>query len=177
VRRRRTMSRKPAKPQHASTRKPKRTSAPTAARPASSTLADLQEHVTALTRERDEALEQLSAASEVLKVISSSPGDLKLVFDEILKNATRICEAKFGTLFLCEDDGFRIAALLGTAPSYAEARLGAVNTRKAGHRDRTRCGQQAACPNCRHLDRARLYKRSGTVCHPARPSWYARLRV
>jgi signal transduction histidine kinase len=140
VRRRRTMSRKPAKPQHASTRKPKRTSAPTAARPASSTLADLQEHVTALTRERDEALEQLSAASEVLKVISSSPGDLKLVFDEILKNATRICEAKFGTLFLCEDDGFRIAALLGTAPSYAEARLRAVTREKPG----TAIGRAAA---------------------------------
>lgn len=53
---------------------------------------------TLLAHERDEALEQLSAASEVLKVISSSPGELEPVFDAMLANATRICQAKFGTL-------------------------------------------------------------------------------
>jgi GAF domain-containing protein len=73
-----------------------------------------------LARERDEAMEQLAAASEVLKVISSSPSDLKPVFDTILKNATRICRAKFGNLWLREGDQFRIAETSGAPPAYRE---------------------------------------------------------
>src|SRR5271169_3954952 len=76
--------------------------------------------VALLTRERDEALERLSAASEVLKVISSSPGDLKPVFETILANATRICEAKLGNLWLREGDNFRITATFGAPPAYRE---------------------------------------------------------
>ena len=56
-------------------------------------------HVARLTHERDEALEQLAATSEVLQVISSSPGKLEPVFQAMLANAVRICEAKFGTLY------------------------------------------------------------------------------
>ncbi len=67
-----------------------------------------------LTHERDEALEQLSAASEVLKVISASPGELELVFRSILNNATRICQANFGTLFLREGEALRVAAHHGS---------------------------------------------------------------
>ncbi len=102
--------------------KPERNNAPTAACPASSTLADLQEQVSALTRELAEAREQQTATSEVLRVISSSPGDLQPVFQTMLENATRICEAKFGILWLCEENGFRAAALHNAPPAYAEER-------------------------------------------------------
>jgi signal transduction histidine kinase len=114
------MSRKPAKTQHSSTKKPKRNNAPTAAPPASSTLADLQEQVSALTRELAEAREQQTATSEVLKVISASPGELQPVFQAMLTNAVRICEAKFGTLYLREGDAFRAAALHNAPPSFVE---------------------------------------------------------
>ena len=80
-----------------------------------------------LTRERDEALEQLSealkqqtAASEVLRLISGSPGELGAVFDAILVNATRLCEARFGILLLWEGDAFRTVALHNAPPAFVE---------------------------------------------------------
>src|SRR5258708_37172016 len=107
------MSRKPAKAQHASTTKPKRNNALMEARPASSTLADLQEQVSALTRELAEALEQQTATSEVLGVISSSPGELEPVFEAMLANATRLCEAQCGTMYSHEDDALSVVAMHG----------------------------------------------------------------
>jgi two-component system, NtrC family, sensor kinase len=77
-------------------------------------------NVEQLTRERDEALEQLAATSEVLKVISSSPGELEPVFQAILENATRICKAKFGHLFLSEGDDFYVVALQSVGPTYPD---------------------------------------------------------
>src|SRR5262245_5075548 len=74
------------------------------------------------TDDLSESLDQQTATSEVLSVISSSPGDLKPVFEAILANATRICDAKFGNLVLSEGDAFRIAALHGASPAFAEAR-------------------------------------------------------
>jgi hypothetical protein len=56
----------------------------------------------------------------VLRLISSSPGDLQLVFDALLANATRLCEAKFATLWLREGDGFRSVALHNAPRPYAE---------------------------------------------------------
>ena len=58
--------------------------------------------VALLTRERDEALEREKATAEVLRVISSSPGQLELIFQAMLENATRLCEALFGNMLLYE---------------------------------------------------------------------------
>ena len=71
------------------------------------------------TRELSESLAQQTATSEVLRVISSSPGDLGPVFQAMLENATRICEAKFGNLFLHDDGAFRAVAWHGE-PTYVE---------------------------------------------------------
>jgi hypothetical protein len=73
-----------------------------------------------LARERDEALEQLSATSDVLKLISSSPGDLQAVFAAILANAVRICEAKFGTLYRFDGHAFEWSTGIGTPAKLIE---------------------------------------------------------
>jgi two-component system, NtrC family, sensor kinase len=70
------------------------------------------------------SLERQTATSKVLEVISSSPGDLKPVFETILENAVRLCGAKFGNLYLREGDGFRAAAMHNAPPAYAEQRVG-----------------------------------------------------
>jgi GAF domain-containing protein len=73
-----------------------------------------------LTRELNEAREQQAATSEVLRVISNSPGDLKPVFETMLANAIRLCEAKFGSLFLREGEGFRNVCNIGERSGYTE---------------------------------------------------------
>src|SRR4029453_16956099 len=78
-----------------------------------------------------ESLEQQTATSEVLKGISSSPGDLEPVFTAILTNATRLCAAKFGNLWLCKNGGFQLAAVHGIPPAYGE-RLQVGNVYHAG---------------------------------------------
>ena len=74
---------------------------------------------TRLLNELRESLQQQTATADVLKVISSSPGDLKPVFEAILENAVQICEAKFGNLYIFEKDSFRIVAMQNAPPAYA----------------------------------------------------------
>ena len=75
-----------------------------------------------LFSETKEALEQQTATSEVLSVISSSAGELQSVFGTVLENATRLCAAKFGNLYLCEGDAFRTTAMHNVPPAFAEVR-------------------------------------------------------
>ena len=79
-----------------------------------------QSDVAQLTRERDEALEREKATGEVLRVISSSPGELEPVFQAMLENAARICEASFGTLFRFDGKFFHPTASIGTPAALVE---------------------------------------------------------
>jgi signal transduction histidine kinase/putative methionine-R-sulfoxide reductase with GAF domain len=71
-----------------------------------------------LLNELKQSLEQQTATAEVLRIISSSPGELEPVFEAVLEKATRLCQAKFGNLFLREQNGFRYVAMYGAPPSY-----------------------------------------------------------
>ena len=86
---------------------------------------------TRLLNELRELLQQQTATADVLRVISSSPGELEPVFQAMLENATRICGAKFGTLYLSEGEGFRAAAMHNAPPAYAQARAAILRP----HRD------------------------------------------
>ena len=74
------------------------------------------------THELTESLEQQTASSEVLQVISSSPGDLQPVFATMLENAVRICDAKFGNIYRWDGDALHLAATHNTPPDFAETR-------------------------------------------------------
>jgi len=78
------------------------------------------------TADLAESLDQQTATSEVLRVISSSPGELEPVFQAMLENATRLCEAKFGTMYFREGDAFRAVAMHGAPTAYRESRLHAL---------------------------------------------------
>src|SRR6516164_11631342 len=84
--------------------------------------ADLVEELAVARRELAEALERQAATDEVLRVISSSPGELQPIFESMLENGTRLCEAKFGVLYLYENGGFRVVASHNIPPAFAEAR-------------------------------------------------------
>jgi GAF domain-containing protein len=118
VSRRRATSRKPAKAQQMI--KAKRDAVPKAAPNRCLSTLSKETETARLARERDEAVEQLSAASEVLQVISSSPGELEPVFQAMLKKATNICGAKFGMLFRYEGGLFHLAASLNLPTPLAD---------------------------------------------------------
>ena len=93
---------------------------------------------TRLLNELRQSLEQQTATAEVLSVISSSPGELQPVFQAMLENAVRICEAKFGSLFRFDGEKIQFAAEVGTPPEYAEfqKRRGLVQARPGTLLDR-----------------------------------------
>src|SRR5262249_37773366 len=75
-----------------------------------------------LLNELRESLQQQTATADVLKIISSSPGDLQPVFDAMLENVTRICDAKSGNMFLFADNAFQAVAIHNAPPVSAEIR-------------------------------------------------------
>ena len=119
MKRRSRAGRKPAKARPRKALKLKGQNAPKPVRNRRSAADQPEPEVAQLKRELHEALEQQTATAEILR-ISSSPGDLQPVFEAILENATRICEAKFGNLWLREGDKFRIVAVYGGSPEYCE---------------------------------------------------------
>jgi GAF domain-containing protein len=117
---------------------PKRGNAPDATRNRGVSVAGKETAVARLTHERDEALLREAANSEILRLISKSPGDLELVFRSILENATRICEAKFGTLYRFDGKTFHFAAEVGTPAEYVEfqKQRGPFQSLPGGHLER-----------------------------------------
>jgi hypothetical protein len=139
---RRGASGRPAKGQRTNRRKAPKTSA------SRTSASDLQEQLDRRTRERDEALEQQTATSEVLKVISSSPGELEQVFQTVLKNAVQICSAKFGHLWLREGDAFRTGATYGAPPAFVD--FLSNGAREAGEDEGgLPTGRHSSAPNAR----------------------------
>ena len=104
------------------TPEPKRRNAPKVQRVPSSSPATEETEVARLTRELSGERKQRTATSEVLHLLSGSHGDLNRLFDTILTNATKLCQANFGTLSLYEGDAFRIVAMHNVPPAFAELR-------------------------------------------------------
>ena len=86
-----------------------------------------------LLSELRESLEQQTATSEVLQVISSSPGDVQPVFETMLENAVRICDARFGNIFRWDGDAMYLVATHNTPPALAEARRRSPIRPSPGH--------------------------------------------
>jgi GAF domain-containing protein len=119
MKRRSRAGQRPAKARPRGALRPKGRNAPKPQSNRRSAADDSESEVAQLKRELHEALEQLTATSEVLQVISSSPGELERVFTAMLANATRICEAQFGNFMLHEGSTFRAVAWHGE-PTYVE---------------------------------------------------------
>src|SRR5260370_6898119 len=81
---------------------------------------DPKKEIEFLRRELADALERQNATSEVLEVIGRTPGELEPVFQSMLENATRICDAKIGILWKYEDGAYTAIAVRGVTPAYHE---------------------------------------------------------
>ena len=113
----------PIKGRRRKTPEPKRRNAPKAVAQPSSSAAGKEMEVARLTRELNEAREQQTATTDVLQVISSFAGELDPVFQVILTNATRICEGKYGTLYLFADGAFQPVAVHSASAALELERL------------------------------------------------------
>ena len=121
MKRRSRAGREPIKGRRHKTPEPERGNGRKAVRSRSS-IAGKETKVARLTRERNEALEQQTATSEVLQVISGSAGDPQPVFEAILAKAVRICDAHFGNIHRWDGNAFYLVATHNTPPALAEAR-------------------------------------------------------
>ena len=115
----------PTKGRRRKAAKPIRRNAPKAPARSSSSYRETETDVARLSRELSEALEQQKATSDLLQVISGSPGNLDPVFQAMLENAVGICGANFGNMFLYEDNAFRTVAMYNAPEAYEKARSGA----------------------------------------------------
>ena len=124
---------------------PKRAVPPKAVPRRRSTMADQETETARLTRERDEALEREKATAEVLRIISSSPGQLKPVFQAMLDNAVRICDAKIGMLLRFDGERFQFAAASGSQHEFIEyvKQIGLFRPQQGGHLERIMRTKQA----------------------------------
>jgi class 3 adenylate cyclase/putative methionine-R-sulfoxide reductase with GAF domain len=113
---------KPVKKRHSKTATPKRGDPPKAVRRRNSSATFPETQVARLTRELQASLARENATSEVLRIISSSPGELKPIFNAMLENAVRLCEAEFGNLFLYDGEAFHAAAVHSASQAYTEVR-------------------------------------------------------
>jgi len=109
------------------TAKPKRRNVPNAVARGTSSPLSHEADLAQLGRELNEAREQQTATSEVLQVISSSPGDLEPVFAAMLKNAVRICNASFGNIYRWDGEIFSLLATYNTPPAFVEYRKHSPN--------------------------------------------------
>jgi two-component system NtrC family sensor kinase len=118
----------------------------------SSTLEETK--VARLTHELKEAIEQQSATSEVLRVISGYPGDPQPVFQAMLKNAVRLCDAEFGNIYRWDGDTLHLVATENAPPAFAEARR--VTTGRPG--PKTPTGRMIANKEVVHIADLRAEK-------------------
>ena len=121
--------------------------------------------VQAKTRDLTESLEQQTATSEVLKVISSSAGELGPVFKSMLSNALRICDAKFGNLLLFDGEGFTLAETYNSPAGYAELYKDGREASGAAHGSGPPDGDETGRPYCRYHGGRPGPERSAAECH------------
>jgi hypothetical protein len=126
MKRRSRAGQRPAKARPRSALRPKGRNAPKTLSNRRSAADNSESEVARLKRELREALEQQTATSEVLQVISSSLGELQPVFEAMLEKAVRICDAKFGNIHRWDGNALHLMATHNTPSAFAEYRRRSV---------------------------------------------------